>query len=131
MVKPAIRTGLLVVAFCCTGTAQGQEATERFIPIGRSPGLSDATSVGKISSSDPASLTLTVSGPQAGRGVEITERTRIWLDRSTIGKTNLTGSIHDCRPGRTVEIKYEDPERRRAAWVKVKVGEAEAATTLD
>ncbi len=54
--------------------------------------------------------------------VKLTERTRIWLDRSMLESTSSSGSFEDCLLGRTVEVKYEDPSRRELAdWIKVQI----------
>jgi hypothetical protein len=101
--------------------AFGQKMTEQFIPMGQSPGLSGMyTDVGQIEQIDFESRTITLAEVAGGRVVAITGRTRIWLDRSTLQQTNVTGSFMDLREGRRVEVKYEDDARRQAAaWIKV------------
>lgn len=101
--------------------AHGQEATERFIPLGQSPGLSGRfTDVGTIESVDAQARSITLSGMPEGRRVSVTERTRIWLDGSALKQTNRVGSFADLEPGQRAEVKYEDPEDRMVAdWIKV------------
>jgi len=113
--------GLLIGLLGCVFVAHGQEATERFIPIGQSPGLSGRyTSIGQIQSVDSRSRTLTVVADGRTYSVGVTERTRIWIDRSPFKLTALTGTVEDLQPGRKVEVKYEDEgERRFADWIKV------------
>jgi hypothetical protein len=54
--------------------------------------------------------------------VKITEKTRIWLDRTKLKQANLSGSFTDLQKGRRVEVKYDDPVRRQVAdWVKVEI----------
>ncbi len=113
--------------------ASAQQATERFIPLGRSPGLSDTyTEVGAIESVDLAVRSLDFLSPAGPRTVRISERTRIWLDRSALKLTNLSGRIEHCQPGHRVEIHYEDPERREfAAWIKLEVADSDARTSRE
>ncbi len=122
MRKHAISIALLI---SCLGAvlARGQEATERYIPIGQSPGLSRQYNyMGPIDAVDPENRTLTVAGPSGARVVKLTEQTRIWLDRSMLESTSSSGSFEDCLLGRTVEVKYEDPSRRELAdWIKVQI----------
>ncbi len=123
MRKYAISIALLISCFSGAVLARGQEATERYIPIGQSPGLSRQYNyMGPIDAVDPENRTLTVAGPSGARVVKLTERTRIWLDRSMLESTSSSGSFEDCLLGRTVEVKYEDPSRRELAdWIKVQI----------
>jgi len=104
-------------------SVHGQKATERFIPLGQSPGLSQqATTIGEVADADPRAQTLTVVDQGRRLTVKITAQTQIWLDRSKLKQTNLTGSFSDLKNGRRVEVKYLDPETRQTAeWVKVEV----------
>ena len=99
--------------------AHGQKATERYIPIGQSPGVSNKyTYIGVIEAVDPQQRTLTA----AGHTVQITDETRIWLDRSLQKVSNQKGSFDDLQKGRKVEIKYTDTTQPQVAqWVKVQV----------
>ena len=104
MRKHAISIALLI---SCLGAvlARGQEATERYIPIGQSPGLSRQYNyMGPIDAVDAENRTLTVAGPSGARLVKLTERTRIWLDRSMLESTSSSGRFEDCLLGRTVEV---------------------------
>ena len=123
MRKHAISIALLISCLGGAVLARGQEATERYIPIGQSPGLSRQYNyMGPIDALDPENRTLTVAGPSGARVVKLTERTRIWLDRSMLESTSSSGSFEDCLLGRTVEVKYEDPSRRELAdWIKVQI----------
>jgi hypothetical protein len=113
-------------AFLLAGSAAGvlaQRATEQFIPIGKSPGLSaKVTVVGTIRSRDEGKKTITVGGPSGPRTARITDRTRIWLDRSSMKATNVQGTFADLKVGRRVECKYYDKDPKEALeWVKVQV----------
>jgi hypothetical protein len=102
--------------------AQGR-LTEQFIPIGRSPGLSyKVTVIGEIQSRDGDKRTITVAGPSGPRSAQITDRTRIWLDRSSMKASNVEGTFDDLKVGRRVECKFEEAERAKALeWIKVEV----------
>lgn len=103
--------------------AHGQKATEQYIPLGQSPGVSHRlTSIGTIAAVDPQARTITVAAAAGGHTVRITDKTFIWLDRSKLELTNVRGTFDDLKPGRTVEVKYDDVERKRSAdWVKVEI----------
>ncbi len=108
----------LVLVFASVGPAEAQKSTERYIPIGRSPGLSGTvTTVGRIEQVEPASRTLSIEGVGS---VLVSEGTRIWIDRSARGEASLAGSLSDLAPGREVEVKYRDPDRHEAEWIKVR-----------
>jgi hypothetical protein len=100
-----------------------QKETERYIPLGQSPGVSQKLSrIGEIAEVDESKRTVTIADPAGRWTVAITDQTRIWLDRTKLKQPNLTGSFTDLRKGRRVEVKYQDPERREVAdWVKVEV----------
>jgi len=115
--------GLAIALLGGISYAHGQRETEQYIPIGQSPGLSQkSTSIGEIAEVDPQAKTVTIADPAGRRTVKVTEKTRIWLDRTKLKQTNLTGSFADLKTGRRVEVKYDDPKRREVAeWVKVEV----------
>ena len=115
--------GVAVALLGVISHAHGQKETERFIPIGQSPGVSQKhTSIGEIAEVDQQKQTVTIVEPAGRRTVKITEKTRIWLDRTKLKQANLVGSFTDLQKGRRIEMKYEDPERRQIAdWVKVEI----------
>jgi len=106
-------------------SAFGQKATEIFIPIGESPGLSGKYSImGTIDSVDYPSHTMTVTDSTGSYTVKVMEDTRIWLDKSALKLTNVNGTIEDCQVGRYVEVKYENSEKKekmQAEWIKVRI----------
>jgi hypothetical protein len=114
---------LLLVSWLIAGVAH--EETERYIPIGQSPGISGKYSyLGPIRSVDQAQRTVVIEDRSGPRTVSVTPRTRIYLDRSASGLSNLTGKFEDCRIGNTVEIKYVDfRTKEEADWIKVRSGE--------
>ena len=109
--------GSVIAVLCSVSYAHGQKETERYIPLGQSPGVSKKfTYIGSIDAVAPADRTITAGG----RTVKITDSTRIWIDRSALKQSTETGSISDLKQGRTVEIKYDDPARPQVAeWIKV------------
>jgi hypothetical protein len=111
--------GLITALLCSMPYAHGQKATERYIPIGQSPGISNKyTYIGVIEAVDPQERTVTA----AGHTVKITDETHIWLDRSLQKLSNQAGSFDDLQKGRKVEIKYTSAAQRQVAqWVKVQV----------
>ena len=115
--------GVMVALLGAISHAHGQKETERFIPLGQSPGVSQKqTSIGEIANVDQQKQTVTIVEPAGRRTVKITEKTRVWLDRTKLKQANLTGGFGDLQKGRRVEVKFEDPERREVAdWVKVEI----------
>ncbi|MCI0435932.1 MAG: hypothetical protein L0271_20165 [Gemmatimonadetes bacterium] len=116
---------LHIAAFAATlaSNAGAQKTTERFIPIGQSPGVSGVTSIiGPVESIDARASTCQVRTSSGPVTVRITEATSIWLDRSAQRQTALDGDPDDIAIGRTVEVKFVDPDRREIAeWIKVAV----------
>lgn len=120
--------GILAIGVVLWGSppyAHGQKATEMFIPFGQSPGLSGKyTVIGTIKTVDARNRTITIAGPSETWSAQITDRTKIWLDRSKLRLTNQKGTFADLRKGQLVEVKYEDTTREGkgpAGWIKVQV----------
>lgn len=113
----------VIAALCAMSPAHGQKAAERYIPLGQSPGVSQKSSaVGEIAGVDGAKRTVTIAGAAGRLTVAITERTRIWLDRSKLEQPNLAGNFTDLQKGRRVEVKVQAPGRRQVAdWIKVEI----------
>ena len=113
-----------ILSMLFAGNTFSQKATEQFIPIGESPGLSGAvTDIGQIQGFDAASGTLTLSAGGTPRAVRITGETDIWLDRSASKLSNLEGDTSNLQAGRRAEVSYVDPAVRDvASWVKVETG---------
>jgi len=119
MIKVLTLAALLVVFDAAA--VEAQRTTERFIPIGRSPGVSGVTAIlGPIEAVDRAAGTCRVTTAAGPVTVRITEETRIWIDRSAQQQTTLAGTPEDLVVGRTVEIKFTDAQRRESAeWIKI------------
>ncbi len=114
---------LLVALLTVPGALQAQRTTERFIPVGQSPGLSGTTTViGEIQSVDRVAGTLSIVTEGGARAVRILPGTAVWLDRSTQGLTNVGGSTDDLQVGRRVEVRFVNDEPGEGAeWIKVVV----------
>lgn len=112
---------VVALTFGLGSALAAQEATERYIPLGQSPGVSGVTSsYGPIAAVDEQAGTITVQHEGETRTIGVTPDTRIWLDRSRLRQVNTVGSFSDVTVGRTVEVKYEDPETAEVAdWIKV------------
>ena len=100
--------------------ADAQQATERYIPIGASPGVSGEYSyTGEIVAVDMSSRTITVEDEEGRRIMRVNEDTRIWLDRSQRRRPALVGDYADCEVGRRVEIMHRPDDPMVAAWIKI------------
>ena len=115
----AIAAALLTVA----ASATGQKATEVFIPIGKSPGLSGKyTVMGTIEDVNYKNRTLTMSHGANRYNVSVTDRTKIYLDKSQLSKKSTYGTMADCKQGIIAEVKFEDNMRGKPAeWIKLQV----------
>ena len=124
MLNRNLRLAIVIVVLGGALEASGQQATEMFIPIGQSPGLSNKESViGTLESVDSGKRMVTISSLSGTQTVGITDRTMIWLDRSEQKQPNQNGAINDLQKGRKIEIKVRKGEAKAVAeWIKVQVG---------
>lgn len=107
-----------IVASLTAGAVHAQQATEVYIPVGQSPGVSASESlIGTISAVDHESYEMTVSVEGRSTVVAMTSKTRYYLDRNRDRKVNTTGGLDDCEIGRRVEIKLDVDGK--VDWVKV------------
>jgi hypothetical protein len=115
------RLAALVLLAALPFATQAQQATERFIPLGASPGVSGKMAMmGTVVGYADGVLTLSSPAYPAPQRVRLTAATHIWLDRGAARQSSTAGSTADLRPGRRVEVKFTDPSRREVAdWVKV------------
>ena len=117
------RSMLVIGLLLGTSMLYAQQAMEMFIPIGKSPGVSNKTSIiGTVVSIDDQHRTLTMTDSAGTYTVTIPDGTMVWLDRSKVKKTNEAGSPAGIKPGLTIEVKHEEPERAAsvtAEWIKV------------
>ena len=110
-------------------SATAQRATEIYIPIGRSPGVSGkCTALGTCTSVDAKERVATVRAGQGTWTGRVTATTRIYLDRSALGQPNSYGTFDDLRDDRQVEIKYRGQHESggECEWIKVKITAAGA-----
>lgn len=110
----------LSVPLLAPGLVTGHPATERFIPIGQSPGLSGSgTYIGRIKAVDESTHTLTVESPEGERQtIVVTPRSDMWLDRASRGRPSADASFEDCRRGRRIEARLYEGSRE-ADWIKI------------
>jgi hypothetical protein len=118
--------GLSAVLGSSPSAPAAQEMTEQYVPIGQSPGLSGKhTVIGKLQSVNAQEQTCAIAAATGALNVKVTERTKIWLDRSKLQQPNVEGTFADLRPGTTVEVKPEHDSRGAgsgpAEWIKVEV----------
>ena len=101
--------------------ASAHIATERYIPIGESPGVSGEHSyIGTIQGTSPTTRSMTMTSEKGTYEVRMDSNTRIYVDRSKERKENLRGTYEDCEAGRRVEVKFHDNDPSKPAeWIKV------------
>lgn len=111
---------LLPGLLAMTLSAFAQQTTERFIPIGQSPGISGKYStIGTLREFDAASGVLLVDGGDDPKRYIVTPTTRIWIDRSTSSQSSLVGSSADLAEGSRIEVMYRRDDRQQADWIKI------------
>ena len=109
--------------FAIVPGSYAEKATELYIPIGKSPGLSGKYSViGRIEQINNQNKTITMSDASGKYAVKVLNRTLIFLDYRKMKKTNRYGAFADFKPGMTVEVRFEKDERGLPAeWVKIQM----------
>lgn len=112
---------LLISSLILGSTASfGQQTTEQYIPIGKSPGISDKYSyIGSIVSVDEETRTFIVESNRGSKIIRVTPATHLWLDRSGSKRSNMEGSYSDCKVGRKVEVMYDHEDHGVAVWIKI------------
>lgn len=122
-IQTALSLCIIVALSGLISPARAQQSTEAFIPIGKSPGVSGVSSyVGTVETADDAGRTVTVRSDGRLQSVEITDQTRIWLDRSEYRAKNSSGTLQDLKKGLRIEVKPEDDEPDQADWIKIDPG---------
>ncbi len=100
--------------------AIGQQTTEQFIPIGKSPGISGKYSyIGTVVAVDQDAHTIDVRSDRGTKTIRVTEATRLWLDRSKAKRTNHKANYADCKVGVTVEVMHLHHDKDTADWIKI------------
>lgn len=120
----AATAALACALLVATGLDAGaQKATEIYIPIGMSPGISGIRSeIGEIVSFDAETRILTLRNDDGEHTATLTDDTYIWLDRSARDERNVEGTVEAFEPGRRCEVKYVYDGTTRlgeAEWIKV------------
>lgn len=111
---------IFAILFSGTLSTFAQEATEMFIPIGKSPGISDSVShIGTIDSSDQKKGMIVVACHNTHHTFIIDKDTPLWIDRSHLKQSNLYGTTDDLIPGRKVEVCPLESGKSGVKWVKV------------
>ncbi len=125
MLKHRIAIGLAFALLLSLPSAYAQKATEIFIPIGASPGLSgEYTKIGPIEAASALNQSVTTSDPSGSYTVRVVEGTKVWLDKSKMKATSEVGGFADLLAGRTVEVKFRDNDPDNPAeWIKVQIAE--------
>jgi hypothetical protein len=130
MLKRLAGIGVTIILLVGAPCVHGQKATEIFIPLGKSPGLSGKyTTIGKIDTVNAKDQTIAMTDSSGSYTIKITERTKIWLDNSKLKSTNRKGTFADLRKGLLAEVKYEDSARKdkgTAEWIKIQITEPDA-----
>ena len=81
--------------------------TEIYTPIGRSPGLSGKVTVtGFIETVDNRTMVMSVKGADGRWRAVVSDRSKIYIDRSAQRRPNRYGTVEDCKPGHYCEIQY-------------------------
>ena len=121
MLKITTTITILFLGFGLALFAYAEKATELYIPVGQSAGLSAKhTAMGRIVSANPSTQTLTMSAGGSNYIVKITGSTKIYLDKSKLNMSNTYGTFADCRKDRMVEVRFEgDRQGRPAEWIKI------------
>ena len=114
---------LTILVSACLATAWGQNATELYLPLGKSPGVSAKLSlIGKIAEVNSQDQALTVTGASGTHTVTLSEYTLIFLDKTKLRQSNRYGNFSDFKAGLLIEVRFEADKRHRPAhWIKVQI----------
>lgn len=110
----------LLLAAGATPTATGHPATELYIPLGQSPGVSGARSwVGTIEARAATQRGFTMKVQDDERYVSFDASTRVYLQYLSPRKRNQLGDYADCESGLRAEV-YVGADGK-ARWVKLQM----------
>lgn len=116
--KSLVRSTALIVGILFAGGTLAQQATEVYIPIGKSPGVSASQSIiGTITATDYEAYQVTITANGVDTTVTMTERTIYYLDRNHVKQTNGIGSFDDCEIRRRVEARVTADGK--VEWIKI------------
>ena len=120
MFTRGLSASMLIFLALASSLAVGQETTEQFIPIGKSPGISGEYSyVGVVVAVDTEAHTIDVQSDRGTKTFRVSKKTRMWLDRSKARRSNPEASYADCEVGVTVEVMYLHDDETTADWIKI------------
>ena len=113
----------LVAALFFPYSGQGQEMTEKYIPVDAYPQLAGKyLIVGRIVSVDKDMRVFALQSDGAIQKFLVAGNTKIWLDRSLRKEANTDGTFSDLKTGLKAEVKVLGPEKMHLVrWVKVQV----------
>ena len=113
----------LVAALFFPYSGQGQEMTEKYIPVDAYPQLAGKyLIVGRIVSVDKDMRVFGLQSDGAIQKILVAGNTKIWLDRSLRKEANTDGTFSDLKTGLKAEVKVLGPEQMHMArWVKVQI----------
>jgi len=114
---------ITIIIFGLVPLVLAEKTTELYLPIGKSPGLSDKISlIGTIAEVNSQDQTLTVTGASGTYTVRTTEYTLIFLDKSKLRQPNRYGTFSDFKKDMKVEVRFEADKRHRPAeWIKLQI----------
>ena len=112
-----------IIFLGAAGGVWAQKSTELYIPLGRSPGLSDSYNlIGNVEAVDNQNRSLIVIGSTGRFTVYTTEDTLYFLDKSRLQQPNRYGIFSDVKPSMKVEVRFEAGKRHRPAeWIKLQI----------
>jgi hypothetical protein len=111
---------ILLMALAVLPISKAQQTTEKFIPIGMSPGVSNKVSFqGEISGTDRVAKSFSIRVDDSSKTFSVTPSTHIWLDRSKVRKPSIDGSFDNLETGRWIEIRYNSDDPTLADWIKI------------
>jgi hypothetical protein len=105
--------------------SQAQRATEMYVPIGQSAGLSGKhTLQAAIQSVNAAERSITLARDGSSVTVKLGAQTPVWIDRSKLQQANSIGTLADARPGMLAEVKFlkNNLSNGEAEWLKLQGG---------
>ncbi len=113
----------LVATLSFPFSGQGQEMTEKYIPVDAYPQLAGKhAAVGIILSVDEKKRTFVLRGDSDTKTIQVSDKTKIWLDRSLRKESNQDGSFADLKVGLKAEVRVFGPKQMTTAkWVKVQI----------
>jgi hypothetical protein len=113
-----LKSFVLLAGAIVAAAAAGHPATELYIPIGKSPGISNVKSyIGRIQSPGAAQNGFTMLVQDSPKYVVFDKTTKVYLQYATPGKGNRLGNYADCQADRTTEVHLN--AEGTARWIKI------------